>query len=80
MGFYYIRSENVSVRRGLVENSALKDLDPAGLSESSSFNDICRRLGHAAGNQNHPAAIVGSGDVVVVNSSSYIDIIYLTFR
>jgi hypothetical protein len=40
MGFYYIRSENVSVRRGLVENTALKDLNPAGLSQPTSLNDL----------------------------------------
>ncbi|GAB5588279.1 Lysophosphatidic acid:oleoyl-CoA acyltransferase 1 [Umbelopsis nana] len=53
IGFYYIRSEVVSVRRG---------------------------RGHTAGNQKPAATNVGSGDIIVVNSSSYIDIIYLAFR
>ncbi|KAM3586989.1 Lysophosphatidic acid:oleoyl-CoA acyltransferase 1 [Umbelopsis sp. WA50703] len=53
MGFYYIRSDCVSVRRG---------------------------RGHATGKQNLKAASVGSGDIIVANSSSYVDILYLTFR
>ncbi|KAH8550946.1 hypothetical protein BGW37DRAFT_468044 [Umbelopsis sp. PMI_123] len=53
IGFYYIRSEIVYVRRG---------------------------RGHSASNQKQPSVSVGSGDVIIVNSSSYIDILYLTFR
>lgn len=40
----------------------------------------CYRRGHTAGNQKPAATNVGSGDIIVVNSSSYIDIIYLAFR
>ncbi|CAO3665039.1 unnamed protein product [Umbelopsis ramanniana] len=53
IGFYLIRSENVSVRRG---------------------------RGHSAGKQKQDSVSVGSGDVIIVNSSSYIDILYLAFR
>jgi translation initiation factor IF-1 len=36
--------------------------------------------GHSAGKQKQDSVSVGSGDVVIVNSSSYIDILYLAFR